>query len=82
MSEHNSKNLLSHLTLLKDDGQDTIELGYLIGTKNIDYISIEPLIDSLNIIGSVNVNFKFDGNKTLTLSTTENSIQFVFKLEF
>jgi hypothetical protein len=79
---HNSDDLLSHLVSLQDSGNDSIPLGFLIGTKNQSSILIEPIITSLQGIDSVNISFKFDGNKTVTLATSDHSIQFFFKLEF
>lgn len=79
---HNSDDLLSHLLLVKDSGNDSISLGFLIGTEHKNSILIEPIITSLQGIDAVNISFKFDGNKTVAAETTDHGIQVLFKLEF
>lgn len=79
---HNSYDLLSHLTLLQNSGNNEIELGYLLGDQNHSYISIEPIITSLQNIDSVDLDFHFDGNKTLSAEATDKSVMLTFTLTF
>jgi hypothetical protein len=79
---HNSNDLLSTLTTIQDSGQNIIPLQLLIGIPDHNTISIQPIITTLKGIDSVDISFKFDGNKTVILSTTDNSVQVFFKVEF
>jgi hypothetical protein len=79
---HNSYDLLSHLTLLQNSGNKEIELGYLLGDQNHSYITIEPIITSLQKIDNIDISFHFDGDKTLSAEATDKSVMLTFTLTF
>ena len=80
--EHNSDQLISNLTFLLDKGEHSVALGYLLGNNNQTSIAIEPIITSLKSVDKTNILFKFDGNKTLTLSASDKEFSVSFKLDF
>jgi hypothetical protein len=80
---HIHADVLAHLSKLKDAGQTSVPLNFFFNSKDKDnFVSIEPILSSLKSIDAINVNFHFDGNKTLTLSTSDNSMLFNFTVEF
>ena len=79
---HNSDDLLSQLTTIQSGGQNIIPLELLIGIPDHNKIAIEPIMSSLKSIPGYNISFKFDGDKTLSMQTTDNSIQVFFEITF
>ena len=79
---HNSNELLSHLFSLKDTGYNTIPLGYLLGSEEQIQIPFEHLIVVLQPLGSVDINFKIDNNKQLSLDADQDGVKINFEIKF
>jgi hypothetical protein len=83
ISSHIHADVLAHLSKLKDSGETSVPLNFFFNSEDKNsFVSIEPIISSLKSIDAININFHFDGNKTLTLSTSDDSMLFNFTVEF
>jgi hypothetical protein len=73
--------LISRFVLLKDNGQHSIEIGYLLNTDNKATVSIEPMLTSLRTVPTMDINFHFENNR-LSMTANKHEVVFTFEVKF